>query len=608
MVDMESLEKKISAAPEGPGVYIMKDGDGIPIYIGKAKSLRKRLRTYLGGGEKRHQVRFLMKRVADIECILTETEKDALILEDTLIKRHKPRYNINLRDDKTYVSLRIDPSERFPRITIVRRVERDGALYFGPYSSARGVRETLKVIQEIFPLRTCSDRELSSRKRPCIDYEMKRCLAPCVGLVDEGRYRELVKEVILFLKGRRLDLIELLKRRMEDAAERLEFEEAARLRDSIDSINLTLQRQIVARYTDKSQDVIGIHTCDDDILIDILFIRDGRLIGDKDYFFRGRGIPLHEVVSSFVTQFYRKGRFIPDEVIVKGLEDRELLEERLTELKGRRVRIIEPKRGDRLRLIRMAERNAENLYGVERGERDDLEQTLEEIMRRFHLSRPPARIEAVDISNISGDLAVGAVVAFEYGEPDKSTYRRYRIRGVKGVDDYAMMREVILRHYKRRREGGSMPDLLMVDGGKGQLAVALGVLKELGISINIVSIAKGRDRGVDRFYTPGRKNPVIFKKGSPPYLLLQRIRDEAHRFAITYHRGLRSRQISSLLDEIPGIGEKKREILLRHFRGLKEIKEASIEELSSIPMIDRRTALNIYRAFHGDGSGQEGAS
>ncbi len=211
MVDIESLEKKISAAPEGPGVYIMKDGEGIPIYIGKAKSLRKRLRTYLGSGEKRHQVRFLMRRVADIECILTETEKDALILEDTLIKRHRPRYNINLRDDKTYVSLRIDPSERFPRITIVRRVERDGALYFGPYSSARGVRETLRVIQEIFPLRTCSDRELSSRKRPCIDYEMKRCLAPCVGLVDEGTYRELVKEVILFLKGRRLDLIELLR-------------------------------------------------------------------------------------------------------------------------------------------------------------------------------------------------------------------------------------------------------------------------------------------------------------------------------------------------------------------------------------------------------------
>lgn len=612
-----SLEEKVDSFPQKTGVYIMRDRDGRPLYIGKAKDLRKRLKCYFNGDDERYTIRFLMDRVADIECIVTETEKEALILEDTLIKKHKPRYNINLKDDKTYVSLRINLKESFPRITIVRRIARDGARYFGPYSSAQALRQTLKVIQEIFPLRSCSDREFAGRKRPCIDYEMKRCLAPCIGLVDEGTYNELVREVILFLEGRKGELLRLLKDKMEDASQSLNFEEAARLRDSIEAIKKTVEKQVVACYTGRDQDVLGIYEGEKEIIIDCLFIREGRLIGDRDYYFTKKGIPLLELLSSFITQFYRGGRFIPDEVILPfTLEDRKALEDSLSEMKGKKVRIIEPKRGDRLKLLKMAERNAITIYEMRKGGLKDVANTLETLKERFKLKRLPVRIEAVDISNYSGDLAVGSIVAFEDGEPDKNNYRRYRIKGVVGIDDYGMIYEVISRRFRHLSKGFNsggvdpckegigegedrgIPDLFIVDGGKGQLSIAMKAFKELGVSIDLLAIAKGRNGEADRFYIPNRKNPVTLKKGSPPYLLLQRIRDEAHRFAITYHKRLRKGSIASLLDEIPGVGKKRRNALLKHFKGVEEIRRATLDDLLKVPLIDRRTAESIYRRFH----------
>ncbi len=595
------LEKKIESLPRGPGVYILKDGDGIPIYIGKAKDLRKRLRAYIRGEDQRYTVRFLMERVADVECIVTDTEKEALMLEDTLIKKHRPRYNINLKDDKTYVSLRIDMREPFPRITVVRRVRRDGARYLGPYSPAQAVRETLRVLQEVFPLRTCSNREFAGRKRPCIDYEMGRCLAPCVGLIGEEAYRDLVKGALLFLEGKRPDIIDSLRRRMEEAAESLNFEEAARLRDAIKAVELTVEKQVVAKHTDRDQDVIALYEGDGDVLVNVLFVRKGRLIERGDYLFPKRGMALEEVLSSFISQFYQRGRFIPHEVILPiPLEDQDSLEELLQDLKGEEVRVLVPKEGDMYDLLRMAEENAAVVYRMRKEETGRMEEVLDEVRRRLHLTRLPVRIEAVDISSISGDLAVGSIVSFYMGEPMKEGYRRYRIRGVTGVDDYAMMREVICRRFRRVKEEGRGPDLLLIDGGKGQLAIAERAVKEAKVRVDLVAIAKGRGEA-DRFYIPGRKNPVVLRRDSKAYLLLQRIRDEAHRFAVAYHKRLRAARISSILDAIPGVGEKRRDALLRHFRGIEEIKRASVEELCRVPSIDRRTALNIYRAFHGEG-------
>ncbi len=604
------INKKIDAMPKKPGVYIMKDVGGLPIYIGKAREIRKRLKSYLKGEGERYTIKFLLGRVADIECIVTDTEKEALILEDTLIKRFKPRYNINLKDDKTYVSLRINIKDEFPRLMVVRRVTRDGARYFGPYSSAHSVRDALKMIREVFPLRVCSEAEFSSRKRPCIDYEMNRCAAPCVGYMDKGVYRRMVKKVILLLEGKDKSLLRSLKKKMDDASNTLAFEEAARIRDGIDAIRLTIEKQVVARYTNRDQDVIGIYEGGKEFFLDTLFIRNGRLIGDVNHRFYHKGLLCTEMLLSFITQFYGRGRYVPDEVIIPfNMEDKDVVQELLSDIKGRRVKLIVPQRGDRLRLLKMAEKNALASYVMKKDSGKDVDETLEIIKTRFRLRRFPMRIEAVDISNISGDLAVGALVSFENGEPDKSGYRRYRIKGVAGPDDYRMMHEVLCRRFRRIKESGMSPDMLLIDGGKGQLAVALDVSSKLAVSIDLVSIAKGKDGKPDRFYIPGRKNPVHILKNSLPYFMLQKIRDEAHRFAISYHKGLRrKRTVSSKLDNIPGVGKKRKNALLTHFKGIEEIKTASLDDIYGVPLIDKKTALAVYEIFHGERSAEKTSS
>ena len=604
MSSVKELEKSLDAIPTSPGVYIMKSKTGEVIYVGKAKDLRARVRAYFRDGDSRYSVKFLMERAADIDFIVTNNEKEALLLENTLIKQHKPRYNVRLKDDKTYVSLRLDPRDDFPRVTIVRRYKRDGALYFGPYSSAAAVRETLRTIHEIFPIRRCSDLEFRNRTRPCLNHQIGRCTGPCCSLISEEEYNKLIDEVVMFLKGRNADLAGELKRRMEEAAESLDFEKAARLRDRLRSIEQTLEQQQAVSASAIDQDVFGTHCEGSDIQIQVLYIREGKLADSGSYSFRLRRMTVPELFSSFIKQFYSAERFVPKEILVPvEIEDAELFEEVLTDQRGQKVTIRCPKRGAKLRLIEMASRNAERSMEARRAAAQRGTSALVMLEKKLKLPEVPSRIECVDISNIGGTDAVGSLVVFEEGKPNKSRYRRYRIKSVSGADDYAMMEEVLTRRYKRALKENDLPDLLVVDGGKGQLNVALDVLRRLGVvGLNVAGLAKpARANERDKVFLPGRKNPVTFAASSPALHLLQRIRDEAHRFAVAYHRKLRKKsRLRSVLSDIPGVGEKRKKVLLAHFGSLEGVKGASVEELAGVSGIPRSLAKRVYLFLHQD--------
>ncbi len=601
------IEDKIKALPTSPGVYLMKGKKGI-LYIGKAKNLRARVRSYFRKtGDTRYAARFLASRVEDIDYIVTSTETEALILEDTLLKKHKPRYNIRLKDDKTYVSIKLTVNEPFPRILVTRLVKDDGARYFGPYASARTVRETLKLLRRIFPLRVCTDHEFRNRVRPCIDYQLGLCSAPAAGLIAEDAYRELVDGAVMFLEGRDRELVRMLEKKMYEASRAHEFERAALLRDRIHSIEAMFEEQKVVSARGTDQDVFGYCRDDEHIAVVALFIRNGRLISTRDFTFPYTGLPPEDVFSSLLSQFYRRtGAFVPDEVLVPvRLDDASVIAEWLGSRKGRKVTVKRPLRGTKAGLVEMANANARETLRKAGGYGE--EEPLEELQRRLRLARPPVTIEAFDISNIGGREAVGAMVTFVKGRPCKDRYRLYRIRTAEGPDDYAMMYEVLSRRYGRTREGDRLPDLVVVDGGKGQLMIAMRVMEELGIKdVSLAALAKERvEKGPlgkktvkgERVYLPGRKDPVYLREGSKGDLLLRRIRDEVHRFAIGYHRRLRKKGIASVLDGIPGIGRKRRRILFDRFGDLDGIRKASIEELASIPGITERLARAIKEAL-----------
>jgi len=604
MSSVADLEKDVDSIPTTPGVYIMKSKAGEIIYVGKAKDLRARIRTYLRHGDSRYSVRFLMARVDDIDYLVTNNEKEALLLENTLIKQHKPRYNIRLKDDKTYVSLRLDPREDFPRLTIVRRYRRDGALYFGPYSSAAAVRDTIRSIQSVFPIRRCSTAMFKSRTRPCLNYQIGRCTGPCCGMVSGEDYHALIDEVEMFLKGRNDELVIQLEQRMQQAADELNYEKAARIRDRLQSIERTLEKQQTVSVTVIDRDVFGILSDESETQIQVLFIRDGKLIDTGSYTFRQRQMPVSELFSSFLKQFYSQERFVPKEVLVPmPVEDGELLEEILTERRGQKVVIHAPQKGEKLRLVEMASKNAENTLRTKRASGPDISSALAELKTKLRLSTVPNRIECVDISNIGGTDAVGSLVTFEEGKPNKSLYRRYRIKTVSGSHDYAMMHEVLTRRYKRAIREKSLPDLLVVDGGKGQLNVAIQVLRQLGvIGLNVAALAKpAQETEKDKIFLPGRKNPVILPPSSPALHLLQRTRDEAHRFAVTYHRKLRNKsRLHSILSDIPGVGEKRKRALLTHFGSIGRVKDASVDELAAVRGIPGSLAKRIYVYLHQD--------
>jgi excinuclease ABC subunit C len=610
------FEKIVENLPDSPGVYLMKDKRAAVIYIGKAKSLRHRVRSYfLPHGDSSYKSQFLLSRVTDIDYLTTDTEKEALILENTLIKRHRPRYNIRLRDDKTYVNLKLEINHPFPRLSIVRRPRRDGSLIFGPYSSAHAVRETLGLINKIFPLRTCTDSMLKNRSRPCLQYQIKRCLAPCMGWVDKQTYRELVKEVILFLEGKSRELIQLLKEKMKKASESLKFEEAAQIRDQLQSIETTLERQKVVSVKGRDQDIFAYFRQGRLMEVQALFVRQGQLIGSSSYHFSDPKLTEQEVFSSFIKQFYHQERFIPGEIILLlEIDDSRPLRELLQERRRGKVRIIVPQRGERLKILEMARQNAEFAWKSSQAYEQGVEKSLEELDSRLGLRKLPTRIECFDISNISGSQAVGSMVVFEGGTPRKDHYRHYRIKEIEQADDYGMMKEALSRRY-REVEKTELPDMLIVDGGKGQLNTALSVLRELKVGgLDVIGLAKkAKDelrvpahlrgslmsKGEEKIYLPNKKNPIILPKNSPALLLLQRIRDETHRFAVTYHRKLRDqKRLRSSLEDIPGVGEARKRQLLRHFGSLKKIKQASLRDLEQAPGVKKELARNIYDFFH----------
>lgn len=599
--------------PTATGVYLIKGEGETVLYVGKAKNLRNRLRSYFSAtGDKRTHIRFLMKRAREIETIVTDTEKEALILENTLIKKYRPRYNITLRDDKTYVSIRLDPREEFPALQIVRRVKKDGALYFGPFSSSTAVRETLKEIYRIFPLRHYPLETCRRRGRPCLFYQIGQCSAPCYGRISAQDYGVLVKGAVALLSGREKEVVAILRNKMKTAAAQLRFEEAARLRNQIRAVEQTVERQKVVAAGGGDQDVIGLHREGGEVEVAVLFIRQGKLIGRRSYTLEWR-LAEEELLSSFLQQFYGREVFIPDQLLLPiALDDAAALTEWLCEQKGKKVSIQVPQRGYKLQLVELATRNASEAFRERGSRRKAREEVLREIGERLHLTKVPRRMECFDISNVHGRLSVGSMAVFVDGEPEKSAYRHFRIRTVMGTDDYASLYEILKRRLARGINEDILPDLILIDGGKGQLSILKAVVEELALAgrIEIASIAKSRvlanvrgkavERSEERFFLPGRKNPVLLRQGSPALFMLERLRDEAHRFAITYHRKLRGKEaLRSSLEDIPGVGPSRRKALIRHFGSLKKVREATLEELKRMPGLPEKVAEEIYGFLHG---------
>jgi excinuclease ABC subunit C len=606
------LETKLAQMPTQPGVYLMKNDEGTILYVGKAKNLRSRVRSYFRkSGDGRFRMQFLIPNVEDIEFLVTDTEKEALILENTLIKQHKPRFNVNLRDDKSYVHLRLDPRNKYPRLTVVRRPGRDGALYFGPYASSYSVRETLRTLSRIFPLRLCTDHVFNSRTRPCLYHQIHRCSAPCVpGHVSDEEYRALVEQTALFLKGRDEDLAKMLHAQMREASGALRFEEAGRIYRRIGAIERTVERQKVTSGQERDQDVFGFFREADSVEIQRLTIRGGKLLGGKSDLFSGQLSPDADILESYINQYYAEGQDIPEELLLPfTIEGREGLADLLSERRGRRVSVLVPERGEKRALVAMAEKNAELSFQARKERERSQQSTLEQLQQRLHLRNFPRRIECFDMSNIQGTNPVGSMVVFTDGEPDKARYRKFQVKTVEGPDDFASMYEVLSRRYTRALEEDDLPDLIMVDGGKGQLNIAQSVLWELGIEApDLISIAKSRLKPVrgsgekhrtdERFFIPGRKNPVILPPNSPALFLLQRVRDEAHRFAVTYHKNRRAKAaVHSALDDIPGVGPKRKSALLRHFGSVKAIAEASPERVQEVAVVSRDLAELILQSL-----------
>jgi excinuclease ABC subunit C len=606
------LAAKVSHFPPRPGVYLMKDGQGRVLYVGKAKDLKGRVRNYFReGADGRPMVRFLMARVSDVDFVVTASEKEALILENTLIKRHRPRYNVTLRDDKTYLSLRLDVRNPFPRLTMVRQVRPDGALYFGPYSSARSLRETLELALRIFPLRQCSEREFQGRARPCIYCQIRGCKAPCCGLLSPDSYRRIVSEVVLFLRGRNRELLEGLRRSMDSAAARLDFEEAARLRDRIRAVELTLERQKAVTHDAVDRDALALVREGAEVQFALLVVRSGNLLDRRAYYFPDLPAEDEQAVAEFVQQYYREDRIVPPEVLLP-LElpagECEVLEEWLSERAGKRVRLVHPRRGEKVELLRIAAANARELLEERRKTKVGYESALAELGERLVLSGPPRRIECFDVSNVQGAYPVASMTVLIDGFLRKDCYRRFTIRTVEGSDDFSMLYEAISRRLARIGDGWETPDLLVVDGGRGQVAAAKKALEDAGaVGIALAGLAKGRvlpgsgeevDRAPERVFLPGRVNPLILPRNSSALFLLQRARDEAHRFAVAHHRKRRSKAaLSSSLDEIPGVGEKRRRLLLKHFGSVKRLRDASWEEIAGVPGVSSSLARRIAGAL-----------
>lgn len=597
-----SLEDKLARVPDRPGVYLYRDAKAQVIYVGKAASLRGRVRSYFQEARPRDaKTDALVRQIADLEYIVTDNELEALMLEANLVHRHRPRYNIILRDDKHYPFLKLTTNEAFPRLLVARRVQSDGATYYGPFYPATAMRETLRLTRQLFPLRTCSLTIDGSLERPCIQYAIRRCNAPCTGWETREGYAETVRAVQRFLEGRDDDLARTLTAEMEAAATELKFERAAVLRDQIQSLNKVRERQKIISTEDVDQDVLGVVRQGADACVELFFVRRGRLVGQEAFFFdRVAGWSDGEVLSAFVRQFYGKSVTPAAEILLsEDIPDAALVGEWLGGLAGRRVQLHAPQRGAKREFVAMAEANA--VIGLQnhllaRGSRQQL--VLEELQRVLGLPGLPNRIEGYDISNIQGTEQVGSMVVWENGGLKKDDYKRFRLRTVDGADDFASLREVLRRRFGRALEEASvLPDLVLIDGGRGQLNIGLTVLQELGLDyIPVLALAKQQEE----VFQGESREPLVLDPTSPALHTLQKIRDEAHRFAITYHKKLRTRRtIQSVIDAIPGIGPTIRTSLLKTLGSARRVREASVAELAAVPKVTPRLAQRIYDHFHG---------
>lgn len=604
-----TLEEKLQNLPDSPGVYLMKDTAGQVIYIGKAVSLRNRVRSYFQKGSKGEKTEIMVRQITDMETIVTHTELEALALESNLIKKHKPRYNIILRDDKNYPYLRFDIKSEYPRLEVVRRLKRDSALYYGPYVPAGGMWESLALIRRTFPIAPCKIELREDRPaRPCLQFQIGRCLAPCSGEADKGQYLDMVDQVRLFLEGKNTDLIDMLKQRMDEASERMEYERAAELRDRIAKIEGAFEKQKIISSGFENQDVLGAAFEAGRADIQALFVRNGMLLGRKDFYIDDvKGMTAGEVMNDFLRQFYAKEMIVPREVLLPfEVSDREVFEAWLSEKRGSRVEMFVPQRGRKRELVQMASDNATQSLREHLLSARSKEKILMGLQEELGLKNLPRRIEAFDVSNIQGTESVASMVSFENNHPDKRNYRRFRIRSVQGANDFASIAEVVRRRYVKAKEEGNLPDLILIDGGMAQLNSALDVLSDLRIEgPDIVGLAKARSgeegsvREFERVFLPGVEEPVILDPGSATTHLVARVRDEAHRFAITYHRKLREKKaIQSELDDISGIGEVRKKALLRHFGSVERIRQATISELETVKGMSKRSAKEIADYFN----------
>lgn len=639
-----ALTARLKHLPTAPGVYRFLDTQGDTIYVGKAKNLRARVRSYFRStpGDGRLLYPFLVRRIADLDVVVTSNEKEALLLENHLIKHHQPRYNVRLTDDKTYPLIKVTTDEEWPRVRLVRRRRKDSAVYFGPYASTSAARQTLRVLKRYFPLRTCSNAEFRQRQRPCIEYDMGRCHAPCVGLEAQQSYQRSVAEVIQFLGGDGEELLDQLRGDMAAQAQKLEFESAARLRDRITALEKTLERQIISRPGNSERDAFGVAMGPGLAHVQVLEVRDGKVVSSHDHALRldpgAQPGPqsLEKILETFLGQYYApdSGRPVPREVLLgTALTNTAALAQMLADRRGGSVAISHPQRGEKLKLAQMATRNANLALARSQQRHVAMEESLQRLQERLGLRHLPKTIECYDISNIQGVLAVGSMVRFEFGEPCKALYRRFRIRTVKGANDFAMMAEVISRRFKNTSRHGETPDLVVVDGGRGQLGAAAKALENLGYQLptaataatnrterglapDLVGLAKARSdatargtaRAFERVFRLGYSSPLVLAPDTAECHLLERVRDEAHRFAIGYHRDLRSRSsLKAGLEDVPGIGPKRRRSLLRHFGSLQAIRQADAQALQAAPSMTRATAeaLSAWLKTDGEDPGNE---
>ncbi|HHY38070.1 MAG TPA: excinuclease ABC subunit UvrC [Clostridia bacterium] len=608
---LNELKRKAASLPDSPGVYVFKDEEGRILYVGKAASLKNRVKSYFAPpATLPAKIRAMMARARDLEFIVTDTELEAFVLESNLIKTEKPRYNVLLRDDKHYPYLRVSVNEEWPRVGISRSVKDDGARYFGPYYPSGAVTEVLRLARRLFPMRTCSDNALRNARRPCLNYHIGRCPAPCRGLISREEYGRSVDNLCMFLEGRHKDVLVSLTQEMKAAAQALDFEKAAKIRDQIRAIERMGEEQKAISTIWRDMDVVGLARDEGKACVMALFVRKGRLIGRRHYLTEDTPYGSDgdaEVVAAFLKHHYRETEYVPPEILIPldlERDDARLLPEWLSRKKGGKVDIRHPQKGEKRRLVEMATRNAKAILEAIRmeeeaaggGAADAARRTkaAEELAEVLRLAEPPRRLECFDISDIQGKDAVGSMVVFEDGVPLKSGYRRFKVKSREEPNDFLMMKEVVGRRLKRiESEGGpwSRPDLLIVDGGKPQLLAAMKAMEETGVTgIPVVGLAKEREL----VHVPWRDDPIALPRNSPALLLLQHIRDEAHRFAIAYHRNIRSKRSRwSPLDEVEGIGPKRKKMLIGKFGSLQGIKEASVEEIASIPGIGKGLAAKI---------------